>query len=80
MKIRFYGKLGEKLGGEVELAPPPGTSTVAELRRVLAGMFPDAGGNLLQVSRACIGDAIVGDDQALADAEMVEFFPPLSGG
>ena len=80
MKIRFYGQLGEKLGGEIELAPPPGTSTVAELRRVLAGMFPDAAGNLLQRSGACIGDAIVGEDQALADAEMVEFFPPLSGG
>lgn len=80
MKIRFYGQLGEKLGGEIDLAMPPGTGTVVELRSVLAGMFPGAADDLLQRSRACIADTIVGDDRALADAEMVEFFPPLSGG
>jgi molybdopterin converting factor small subunit len=80
LKIRFYGQLGEKLGGEIDLVPPPGTATVVELRSVLAGMFPGAAGDLLQRSRACIADAIVGEDQVLDGAEMVEFFPPLSGG
>lgn len=80
MKIRFYGQLGEKLGGEIDLALPPGTATVVELRAMLAGMFPEASGGLLQRSRACIADAIVSDDSVLADAQMVEFFPPLSGG
>jgi molybdopterin converting factor small subunit len=80
LKIRFYGQLGEKLGGEIDLAPPSGTATVADLRSLLAGMFPDTAAGLLQRSRACIADAIVGEDRALADAEVVEFFPPLSGG
>ena len=80
LKIRFYGRLGEKLGGEIDLALPQETGTVAELRSVLARMFPDAAGDLLQRSRACIADTIVGEDRALAGADMVEFFPPLSGG
>ena len=80
MKIRFYGQLGEKLGGEIDLPLPSGTTTVVELRNVLADMFPDAAGDLMKRSRACIADAIVGEDRALADAQMVEFFPPLSGG
>ena len=80
MKIRFYGKLGEQLGAEVDVDPPAGTETVADLRSVLAGMFPDASIDLPQMSRACIADAIVGEDRELVGAELVEFFPPLSGG
>jgi molybdopterin converting factor small subunit len=80
LKIKFYGQLGEKLGGEIEFALPPETATVVELRNMLAGMFPDAAGELLIKSRACIADAIVEEDRALADAQLVEFFPPLSGG
>lgn len=80
MKIRFYGQLGEKLGGEIDIALPPGTATVIDLRNILAGMYPDVAGDLLQRSRAGIDDAIVSENQMLAGAEMVEFFPPLSGG
>lgn len=80
MKIRFYGQLGEKLGGEIDIALPPGTATVIDLRKILAGMYPDVAGDLLQRSRAGIDDAIVSENQMLAGAEMVEFFPPLSGG
>jgi molybdopterin converting factor small subunit len=80
LKIRFYGQLGDKLGAEIDLAPPSETTTVAELRALLAESFPEAARDLLQRSRACIADAIVGEDRTLADAEIVEFFPPLSGG
>jgi len=80
LRIKFYGQLGEKLGGEIDLALPPGMATVVELRNMLAEMYPDAAGDLLTKSRACIADAIVGDHRTLADAELVEFFPPLSGG
>lgn len=80
LKIKFYGQLGERLGEEIDLALPPGTGTVVELRSVLAGMFPAVASDLLQRSRACIADAIVSEERELAGAEMVEFFPPLSGG
>ena len=80
MKIRFYGKLGEKLGAEIDIDPPTGTDTVVKLREVLAEMFPEASNDLRQRSRACIADAIVGERHELGSTEEVEFFPPLSGG
>ena len=80
MKIRFYGRLGEKLGAEIDVAPPSGTDTVIQLRDVLAAMFPEVSDDLWQRSRACIEDSIVGDSHRLAGADKVEFFPPLSGG
>lgn len=80
MKIRFYGKLGEKLGAEINFDPPVGTDSVVKLRDVLAEMFPDASTDLQQRSRACIADSIVGDGHLLKGVEAVEFFPPLSGG
>jgi molybdopterin converting factor small subunit len=80
LKIRFYGQLGEKLGAEIDIAPPPATATIVELRSILADMYPDVAGGLLHRSRACIADAIVSENQMLAGTETVEFFPPLSGG
>lgn len=80
MKIMLYGQLGEKLGSEVDLDLPSGTDTVARLRTVLAKQFPEATGEFLQLTRACVANTIVGDDYPLAGAQVVEFFPPLSGG
>ena len=80
MKIMLYGQLGEKLGSEVDLDLPSGTDTVARLRTVLAKQFPEATGEFLQLTHACVADMIVGDDYPLAGAQVVEFFPPLSGG
>lgn len=51
-----------------------------QLRLVLATMFPDASDDIRERSRACVADMIVGNQHQLAEAETVEFFPPLSGG
>ena len=80
MKVRFYGKLGEKLGAEIEVDPPTGTDTIVKLRSFLADMFPDASTDLQQRSRACVADSFVSEGHELAGNETVEFFPPLSGG
>ena len=80
MKIRFYGRLGDRLGQEVIVDLLPGAETVAELRELLVGMFPHASSDLRQRSRACVADAFVLDDYRLGGAETVEFMPPLSGG
>lgn len=80
MKIRFYGRLGEMLGTEIDVDPPAGTDTVLKLRDVLAHAFPDASTDLRQRSRACIADSIVSENHKLLGTETVEFFPPLSGG
>ena len=54
MKIRFYGKLGEKLGPEIDVYPPAGTDSIVKLREVLADMFPDVSAELRQRSRAVL--------------------------
>ena len=80
MKIRFYGRLGEKLGSEMHVELPAGTDTILKLRNILVEMFPDASEDLRRRSRACVEDSIVGESHRLAGNETVEFFPPLSGG
>jgi molybdopterin converting factor small subunit len=80
MKIRFFGKLRDLLGDECELAAEAG-ETVASLRIRLAGLNPQAAGDLLSPRvRACVGDSIVGEGFRLGGRDPVEFLPPLSGG
>ncbi len=80
LKINFYGSLGERLGREIDLEVPEGTRTVAQLRQLLALRFPDVSGELTARTRACVGETLVADDYGLASDDIVEFFPPLSGG
>ena len=80
MKIRFFGRLRDSLGDEREVAAEAG-ETVARLRIRLAALHPEAKRDLLSPSvRACVADAIVGEDFLLGGHERVEFLPPLSGG
>lgn len=80
MKIKLYGRLGEKHGSEIDVNLPTGTDTVAKLRTLLADMFPDSSTDFQTRSRACIEDSIVGEGHTLAETDTVEFLPPLSGG
>jgi molybdopterin converting factor small subunit len=81
MRVLFYGRLGERLGRSVEIALPPGAASVGAVRALLAERFPDAGGELMRPSlRASVGDALVGDAHPVADTDVIEFFPPVSGG
>jgi molybdopterin converting factor small subunit len=80
MKIGFFGRLRDSLGDEREVAVEAG-ETVARLRLRLAGLYPAAAGDLLSPRvRACVADAVVGEDFRLGGCERVEFLPPLSGG
>lgn len=80
MKVRFYGRLGERLGAEIDLALPAGTDTIVKLRNLLADLYPYAAQDLREGSRACVADSIVNESYKLVGNEAVEFFPPLSGG
>ena len=80
MIVRFYGKLGHRLGAEIAVTPPVGTDTVAGVRDLLVDMFPAAADDLRRGVRACVDDVIVGESHRLAGSETVEFLPPLSGG
>ena len=80
MRIRFFGKLRDSLGDESDV-PAERDETVAELRRRLADLHPQAAVDLLSPRvRACVDDAIVGEDFVVGGRDRVEFFPPLSGG
>lgn len=80
MKIGFFGRLRDSLGDACEVEPEAG-ETVARLRLRLAGLNPQAAGDLLSPrNRACVGDRMVGEDFLLDGKQRVEFLPPLSGG
>jgi molybdopterin converting factor small subunit len=80
MRILFYGRLAEVMGRELELSAQQRCS-IAELRERIAAERPEAAEPMLNKRvRACIGDAIVGENHIVAPGEHVEFFPPVSGG
>jgi molybdopterin converting factor small subunit len=80
MKIGFFGRLRDALGDEREVAAEEG-ETVARLRTRLARLLPQAAEDLLSPRvRACVADAVVGEDFLLGGHERIEFLPPLSGG
>ena len=78
--VRLYGRLGELIGPEVTLRTAEGC-TVADVRRALSEEYQSAS-SALSASRvrACVGESIVPDDRRVTAGEVVEFFPPVSGG
>jgi molybdopterin converting factor small subunit len=80
LKVHFYGRLAQAIGPALEIHVPAGSS-VAELRERLAAEFPQAAETLNNTrARACVANAIVGDDHRIAAGEELEFLPPVSGG
>ncbi|MEO8453697.1 MAG: MoaD/ThiS family protein [Sphingomicrobium sp.] len=80
MKVLFYGRLAEVIGPELETRAQPGCS-VAQLRERLIAEHPEAEQPLRNKrALACVGNALVLDDYVLAETEIVEFLPPVSGG
>ncbi|URD59805.1 MoaD/ThiS family protein [Sphingomonas sp. KRR8] len=81
MDVRLYGRLGDLLGKQVQLDPPPGGCSIAELRVELARYFPQAEAQFMSPGvRAIVGDTVVNEDRHVSVADTVEFFPPVSGG
>ena len=81
MRIGFFGKLGERIGREVDLDLPGGACSVAALRLHLAQHFPAAADDLESgLLRACVDETIVPASHIVRPGQKVEFFPPLSGG
>jgi molybdopterin converting factor small subunit len=80
VKVRFYGRLAEAIGPELEVEFASGCS-VADLRDKLAAQHP-AIGSVLRSNRAltCFGDRLGRDGHRLAPGETLEFLPPVSGG
>lgn len=80
LKIRFFGRLADLLGGELDIRAPAGCS-VEELRNRIAEEHPGAADVLRSGRvRACIDGVIVPDSHRIARGTEVEFLPPVSGG
>ena len=81
MKISFFGRLGDRIGREIDVDLPGFGCSVADLRRHLAELYPAAADDLgARTVRACVDEAIVPDTYTIEPGQRVEFFPPLSGG
>ena len=80
LKVRFYGKLADLFGSERDV-PIDAPCTVAELRRRLAIDHPHAAEPLQNKRvRACVGDAIIGDEDIVPRNEVLDLLAPVSGG
>ena len=81
MLVHFYGSLSERLGRSISIELSQRIATVADLRNLLVESYPEAGSELAASSlKACVGDDIVSDDHDIRELDVVEFFPPMSGG
>jgi molybdopterin synthase catalytic subunit len=78
VELRCFAILREVSVDRLEVALP-GTATVADAWRLLAGRFPDVEPHRPYV-RAARNGAYVGWDEPLADGDRVAFLPPVSGG
>ena len=72
-KIAFYGKLAELIGREIEIELPAGGCTIAALRARFDGLDR-------ATVRACVNDAMVGEEHVVLSGDRIDFLPPLSGG
>jgi molybdopterin converting factor small subunit len=77
VKVRFYGRLADVIGREIELDVAP--CTAGDLRRRLAERHP-AASDILRRSRAIAGDVVIGDDQLVPDDSEIELLPQVCGG
>lgn len=80
MKVKFYGRLAEAIGSELDFAAEPGCS-VSELRDRIAAAHPESADHLCSAkARTCVAGVMVREDYRLGAGETAEFLPPLSGG
>jgi len=75
--IRFYGRLADAIGHEIDLGA--GGCSVAEIRSRLASEHPAATESLGR-SRALIAGSVVTNEHLVGESDDLEFLPPVSGG
>ena len=83
MKLVYFAWVRERVGkAEEEIAPPASVATVAELIAWLSKRgeeYAHAFENP-KVIRAAIDRAMCRPDAAIAGAQEIAFFPPMTGG
>lgn len=79
--IYFFGQLGDLLERRLEVDLPALPATLAGLRDLLCGLYPDAARALNHArARGCIDGMIMPDSTPLRAGQEIAFLSPLSGG
>lgn len=79
LTVLLFAKLRDAAGSEAVTLELPTGATVADLRRHLAGTFPEATG-LLERSAVAVNHDFADADRPLAAGDEVAVIPPVSGG
>jgi len=85
IRVRYWAAAKAAAGTDSDDVPVNGSTTLAELRRVVAGLHPDT--RLAEVLAACstlVGETPVGtadpSSVVIEAGSSVEFLPPFAGG
>jgi sulfur-carrier protein len=83
VQLRFFGSFREAMGTDnMLLSPPADVRTAAELTDWLASHDPAAGAMLHNRARVhlAINNVLAGMHMQLAEGDVIDIFPPVSGG
>jgi molybdopterin synthase sulfur carrier subunit len=77
MRLRFFGRLRDAIGGELEVEVPGHVTDSEQLRAWLGAQHPA----LLDASvKMALDDRILVAPQPIEGAREIAFLPPVSGG
>ena len=77
MRLRFFGRLRDAIGGELEVEVPGDVIDTEQLRAWLGAQHPA----LLDASvKMALDDRILVAPQPIEGAREIAFLPPVSGG
>jgi molybdopterin converting factor subunit 1 len=77
--VRVFARLREIMGSEAVVVPVSGGATVADLRRGLELLWPEARG-VVSKSAIAVNNEYAEPDQRIAAGDEVALIPPVSGG
>lgn len=77
--VRVFARLREIMGSDAVAVPVPTGATVADLRRGLELLWPEARG-VLSKSAIAVNNEYAEPDQRIAAGDEVALIPPVSGG
>jgi molybdopterin converting factor small subunit len=81
VRVLLFGRLGEKIGREIQLGASVRGRTLGEVKQLLALSHRHAADDLASPGlRGCIDDVMADDASVIGGGTEVAFFPPLSGG
>lgn len=81
LSVELCGRLADAAGPLVSVSIPAAGCSIAALTPLLAAAHPALAEMLATMPiRACVDEAIVGDDTHVRPGQLVALFPPVSGG